>query len=125
MSERMKNIVSNLPRRAEFIFTMPRKDGTKHGRMTERRLLAVLKRSPRKLHLRGKLHTLRHFFVSHAIEQGVPVLVVQQIVVGHVDPRILRRCTHISAGVAKRAIECVFGADEKAAVHNVHSMEVS
>ena len=47
---------------------------------------------------------LRHTFVSNMVERGVPLGTIQAFV-GHMSPRMLAHCTHVSSGVARRAVE--------------------
>lgn len=51
-----------------------------------------------------RFHDLRHTFVTHMVELGVPVGVVQAMV-GHISSRMLRHYTHIASGVARKAVE--------------------
>ena len=63
-------------------------------RLTERRLLAALKRVTKRLDLPGHLHTFRHTFISLALMNNVPESVVRKWA-GHVDPEILKYYTHV------------------------------
>ena len=71
-------------------------------RLSERRLLAALKRITKRLDLPGHVHTFRHTFISLALSVGVPEAVVRKWV-RHVDPEILKHDTHIhdTAGQAE------------------------
>lgn len=51
-----------------------------------------------------RFHDLRHTFISHMVELGVPIGVVQAMV-GHISSRMLRHYTHIASGVARKAVE--------------------
>ena len=49
-------------------------------------------------------HSMRHTFISHMVERGVPLGTVQAFV-GHMSTRMLKHYTHISSGAARRAVE--------------------
>ncbi len=49
-------------------------------------------------------HSMRHTFITHMVERGVPLGTVQAFV-GHMSARMLRHYTHISSGAARRAVE--------------------
>jgi len=51
-----------------------------------------------------RFHDLRHSFISHMIERGIPIGVVQNMV-GHISAKMLRHYTHVSTGVARKAVE--------------------
>jgi integrase len=51
-----------------------------------------------------RFHDLRHTFITHMVELGVPVGVIQTFV-GHMSARMVRHYTHISSGAARRAVE--------------------
>lgn len=51
-----------------------------------------------------RFHDLRHSFISHLVERGVPLGVIQTFV-GHLSARMLRHYTHISSGAAREAVE--------------------
>ena len=51
-------------------------------------------------HLR--FHDLRHTFITHMVELGVPFGVIQAMV-GHISSRMLRHYTHIASGVARKS----------------------
>jgi integrase len=51
-----------------------------------------------------RFHDLRHTFISHMVELGVPLGVIQAMV-GHISSRMLRHYTHIASGVARKAVE--------------------
>lgn len=53
---------------------------------------------------RFRFHDLRHTFITHMVELGVPVGVIQAMV-GHISSRMLRHYTHIASGVARKAVE--------------------
>lgn len=53
---------------------------------------------------RFRFHDLRHTFITHMVELGVPVGVVQAMV-GHISSKMLRHYTHIASGVPRRAVE--------------------
>jgi len=51
-----------------------------------------------------RFHDLRHTFVTHLVERGIPLAVVQSMV-GHISARMTRHYLHVSSGVARRAVE--------------------
>ncbi|HEY7095730.1 MAG TPA: site-specific integrase [Terriglobales bacterium] len=51
-----------------------------------------------------RFHDLRHTFISHMVELGVPLGVIQTFV-GHMSARMVRHYTHISSGAARKAVE--------------------
>lgn len=51
-----------------------------------------------------RFHDLRHTFITHMVELGVPLGVIQTFV-GHLSARMVRHYTHISSGAARRAVE--------------------
>ena len=51
-----------------------------------------------------RFHDLRHTFVTHMVELGVPVGVIQTFV-GHMSARMVRHYTHVSSGAARKAVE--------------------
>jgi integrase len=50
-----------------------------------------------------RFHDMRHTFISHMVESGVPLGVIQTLV-GHISTRMVRHYTHISTGAAKEAV---------------------
>jgi integrase len=51
-----------------------------------------------------RFHDLRHTFITHMVEQGVPLGVIQTFV-GHISARMVRHYTHISSGAARDAVD--------------------
>jgi integrase len=51
-----------------------------------------------------RFHALRHTFITHMVELGVPLGVIQTFV-GHMSARMVRHYTHVSSGAARRAVE--------------------
>jgi integrase len=51
-----------------------------------------------------RFHDLRHTFITHLVERGVPLGVIQTFV-GHLSARMVRHYTHVTSGVARRAVE--------------------
>jgi integrase len=51
-----------------------------------------------------RFHDLRHTFISHMVEKGVPIGVIQTFV-GHMSSRMVRHYTHVSSGAARKAVE--------------------
>jgi integrase len=108
MSRRVGDLLSQLPRRGEWIFTAA--VTTRHpkpGRMmSPRRLLKSLKRVLKRLGLPGHLHTFRHSFISAALMGGTPEAVVREWV-GHVDRDILRLYTHVANAASQAAMKAL------------------
>ena len=55
------------------------------------------------LNLPGKIHTFRHFFVSNALEKGIPTATVRSWV-GHVDDKIIALYTHTHDDASQAAM---------------------
>jgi integrase len=51
-----------------------------------------------------RFHDLRHTFITHMVELGVPLGTIMAMV-GHIAKRMLVHYTHISSGAARRAVE--------------------
>jgi integrase len=51
-----------------------------------------------------RFHDLRHTFITHMVERGVPLGTIMAMV-GHIAKRMLLHYTHISSGAARRAVE--------------------
>ena len=51
-----------------------------------------------------RFHDLRHTFITHMVERGVPIGTIQALV-GHMSGRMVRHYTHISSGAARKAVE--------------------
>jgi integrase len=51
-----------------------------------------------------RFHDLRHTFITHMVEKGVPIGVIQTFV-GHMSTRMVRHYTHVSSGAARKAVE--------------------
>lgn len=51
-----------------------------------------------------RFHDLRHTFITHMVELGVPLGVIQTFV-GHLSARMVRHYTHITSGAARKAVE--------------------
>lgn len=51
-----------------------------------------------------RFHDLRHTFITHMVEKGVPLGVIQTFV-GHMSSRMVRHYTHVSSGAARKAVE--------------------
>ena len=51
-----------------------------------------------------RFHDLRHTFITHLVERGVPLGTIMAMV-GHISKRMLLHYTHISTGAALRAVE--------------------
>jgi integrase len=53
---------------------------------------------------RLRFHDLRHTFVTHMVELGVPLGVIQSMV-GHISARMTRHYLHVTSGAAREAVE--------------------
>jgi integrase len=53
-----------------------------------------------------RFHDLRHTFISHMVEKGIPLGLIQTMV-GHISSRMLLHYAHISSGAARRAVEAL------------------
>jgi integrase len=51
-----------------------------------------------------RFHDLRHTFITHMVELGVSLGVIQTFV-GHMSARMVRHYTHVSSGAARKAVE--------------------
>jgi integrase len=51
-----------------------------------------------------RFHDLRHTFITHMVERGVPLGTIQTFV-GHMSHRMLMHYTHITSGAARKAVE--------------------
>ena len=106
ISPTAREVLEGLPRRARWVFTAAASWRFPKGdqQVSERRLLAYLKRLLKRLGLKGHLHTFRHSFISHALTQGIPEAIVRQWV-GHVDPEVLKLYTHILDDASQAAMQ--------------------
>ncbi len=97
MSERARQVLQGQSRHCRWIFTARASPKYPLGdhQVSERRLLESLKRSLKKLGLKGHLHTFRHSFISRAIVEGIPEAIIRSWV-GHVDHKTLQHYTHIA-----------------------------
>jgi len=50
-----------------------------------------------------RFHDLRHTFISHMVELGMPIGLIQAMV-GHISARMVRHYTHITSGAARKAV---------------------
>jgi integrase len=114
MTARVRSVLERLPRRGRWVFCArpsgkyPRGDHP----VSERRLLAALKRVLGAVGLEGHLHTFRHAFISHALTQGIPEAIVRQWV-GHVDAEVLKLYTHIADAASQAAMQRLEGSGKK------------
>jgi len=51
-----------------------------------------------------RFHDLRHTFITHMVELGVSIGLIQTLV-GHTSARMVRHYTHVSNGAARKAVE--------------------
>jgi integrase len=105
MSPRIRCELEEFPRRSDWVVRAPASERYPAGdhQISERRLLAALKRFLKKLGLKGHLHTFRHVFISRALTSGIPEAVVR-VWVGHVDADVIRLYTHIADADSQAAI---------------------
>jgi integrase len=104
------------PRQWPWVFTArPSARCPQSGRqISDRRALAHFRRVLKGLALKGRLHTFRHSFISHALTTGVAEAIVRTWV-GHVDQRIMRTYTHIADGISQEAMKKLFVQHEEEA----------
>jgi integrase len=95
MSTRVRAILEHLPRNSHWVVVAPASQKYPKGdhKNLDRRALRTLKRVLRRLGLKGKIHTFRHAFLSHALIRGTPEALVRAWA-GHVDWNILKLYTH-------------------------------
>lgn len=106
MSKRAREVLQKLPRHSRWVFTAKASSRYPRGdhQISERRLLESLKRTLKKLKLKGHLHTFRHSFISRAIVAGIPEAIIRSWV-GHVDRKTLQHYTHIADRESQSAME--------------------
>ena len=81
--------------------------------VSERTLLAYLKRILKKLGLKGHLHTFKHSFVTHAvIDLGIERDIVRKWV-GTLDDDVLDYYVHVADSVSHEAMQRVSGSFKK------------
>jgi integrase/DNA invertase Pin-like site-specific DNA recombinase len=114
MKARVRELLQSAARHHRWVFTaVPSKCYPDGGRqMSERRVLAALKRILKPLGLDGHLHTFRHSFISHALMSGTPEAIVRQWV-GHVDAEVLKLYTHIHDAASQAAMQRLAQAEQQ------------
>jgi integrase len=114
MTARVRSVLERLPRRGRWVFCARPSGKYPRGdhQVSERRLLAALKRVLGAVGLEGHLHTFRHAFISHALTQGIPEAIVRQWV-GHVDAEVLKLYTHIADAASQAAMQRLEGSGKK------------
>jgi integrase/recombinase XerD len=103
MMEDVDQLLRRQPQRGDWVFTFPADCRGAARQVRQRRLLDYLKRVLKKLSLKGHLHTFRHSFISLALARGTPESKVRAWV-GHVDPEIMKRYTHIADSESHEAM---------------------
>lgn len=106
MTAQVRAILEKLPRKHRWVFVAPpsRKYPSGGRRMSERLLLANLKKLLKQLDLPGHVHTFRHTFISLALMARTPEAVVRAWV-GHVDAATLKLYTHIADAASQAAMQ--------------------
>ncbi|MEQ8851175.1 site-specific integrase [Gimesia sp.] len=106
ISDRACEVLQAQPRHSRWVFTARASPKYPQGdhQVSERRLLESLKRTLKKLKLKGHLHTFRHSFISRAIVQGIPEAIIRSWV-GHVDHKTLQHYTHIADQESQAAMQ--------------------
>ena len=106
LSPLAQRVLKSLSHRHRWVVTAApsRTHAHQDRQISERRLLAALKRVLKKLGLPGKLHTFRHTFISNALLHNTPEAVVRQWV-GHIDPEIIKLYTHIHDSASQTAMQ--------------------
>jgi integrase len=114
LSAAARQVLAELTRRHRWVVTAaPSGKYPQGGRqISERRVLAALKRILQKQGLPGKLHTFRHTFISNALLRGVPEAVVRRWV-GQVDPEIIKLYTHIHDKASQVAMQRLTDANNR------------
>jgi hypothetical protein len=80
-------------------------DRTQHQNCWRKALASLTE----KANLKGlRFHDLRHTFITHMIERGAPVALIQSLV-GHLNARMVRHYTHITTGAARNAVALLDG----------------
>jgi len=51
-----------------------------------------------------RFHDLRHTFITHMVERGIPLGLIEAMV-GHISKRMVLHYTHITTGAARKAVE--------------------
>jgi integrase len=107
-------VLGALARTWRWVVTMPPSPACPAaGRQwTERRLLAGLKAVLEPPGLTGKLHTFRHYFISHALLNKTPEAMVRKWV-GHVDAKVMERYTHTTDDASQAAMQRLAEANSK------------
>lgn len=106
ISDRARGVLQKQPRHSRWVFTARASPKYPQGdhQVSERRLLESLKRTLKKLKLKGHLHTFRHSFISRAIVEGIPEAIIRTWV-GHVDHKTLQHYTHIANRESQAAMQ--------------------
>ncbi|MEW4451355.1 tyrosine-type recombinase/integrase [Bremerella sp. JC817] len=120
MSERMKEMFGQMPKKYRWVFTAkPTARYPEKGRqISERTLLTYLRRIPDELGLEGHLHTFKHSFVTHAlIDLKVPREVIRRSV-GTLDDRVLDYYVHVHDQEAQNMMKLVSGTYRKTTEDN-------
>lgn len=98
MSDRIYEMLQGMPRRCRWVFTAKptARYPEANRQISERTLLAYLKKILKNLGLKGHLHTFKHSFVTHAvIDCGIERDIVRSWV-GTLDDGVLDYYVHIS-----------------------------
>ena len=57
-------------------------------------------------HGKFRFHDLRHTAVTHLLEKGTPLAVVESLV-GHLSVKMLRHYTHVTSGAIRKAVDAL------------------
>lgn len=106
LSPRTREVLGSLSRRFRWVLTAPptARRPERGQQVTERRMLALLKRVLKHLDLPGHLHTFRHTFISNALLKGIAIAVVREWV-GHVDAEVIKLYTHVHDTASQAAMQ--------------------
>jgi integrase len=106
MSPRVRVLLERLPHPTQWVVAAPASPTYPKGdhENLDRRALRALKRILKRLGLKGKIHTFRHAFLSHALIRGTPEALVRAWA-GHVDWNILKLYTHIANTDSQEAMK--------------------
>ena len=106
LSDEALAVFKEMPRNGRWVF-QGKRSGTTPLRVAERDALKALKRTLKKAEIaEGRLHSFRHFFISHAANQGVPAPVLLRWV-GQSDLSMILHYYHLADGESQSAMGSV------------------
>lgn len=113
INQATRTLLAALPRDSRWLFPRSKSSASPNAdrRINERLALTHLKAVLKKVGLKGKLHTFRHSFITHALTRGVPEAVVRRWV-GHISADVLKLYTHIADSDAKAHMDRLQGSNQ-------------